>query len=171
MPPPSTTPSSEDSGARTHPRGAPALIRFEPLAPRWQAAWRAAYGRYAEALGSPVDDAVAATVWSWLLARTHGVEGIAALEDDRLVGFSHFRPFPRTLDGNEACFLDDLWVEESHRGTGLARALIERVGALARERGWTEVRWVTERGNVRAQRLYDRIATDWGLRTYRIPLT
>ncbi len=30
------------------------------------------------------------------------------------------------------------------------------------------MRWVAERDNARAQRLYDRLATDWGLRTYRI---
>jgi GNAT superfamily N-acetyltransferase len=122
-------------------------------------------------VGSPVDDAIATTVWAWLLARTHGVEGIVAAEGDALLGFAHFRPFPRTLDANEACYLDDLWVDESRRGTGLATALIERVGALARERGWTEVRWVTERDNLRGRRLYDRIASDWGLRTYRIRLT
>ncbi len=149
-----------------------AAIRFEPLAPRWKDAWRAAYARYARAVGyAEVDDAVAATVWGWLLARTHGVEGIVAIEAERLVGFSHFRPFPRTLDGNEAGYLDDLWVEESHRGSGLAQALIERVAAICGERGWSELRWVVERENGRAQRLYDRVASDWGLRTYRIRLT
>jgi ribosomal protein S18 acetylase RimI-like enzyme len=149
---------------------ASAPVRFEPLAPCWRDAWQAAYGRYARAVGSPVDDAVAATVWGWLLARTHGVEGIVAIEGDRLVGFSHFRPFPRTLDGNEAGYLDDLWVEESHRGSGLAQALIERVAAITDERSWSELRWVVERENGRAQRLYDRVASDWGLRTYRIRL-
>ncbi|MEA2665364.1 MAG: hypothetical protein QOI11_2308 [Candidatus Eremiobacteraeota bacterium] len=147
-----------------------AAVRFEPLAPRWQGAWRAAYERYARAVDYQVDDAVAATVWAWLLTRTHGVEGIVAAEGERLVGFSHFRPFPRTLDGNQACYLDDLWVEESHRGSGLAEALIERVAAIARERGWSELRWVAERENVRAQRLYERVASDWGLRTFRIRL-
>jgi len=143
-------------------------LRFEPVTPRWSSAWREHYGRYAAALGEPVDDAVAATVWSWLLARTHGVEAVLAIEGDELAGFAHFRPFPRTLDGNEACFLDDLWVAESHRGTGLGRALIEHVCTIARERGWTEVRWVTTADNTRAQRLYDRIATNANLLTYRM---
>jgi len=143
---------------------------FQPVSPRWNAAWRSEYGRYAAAVGAPVDDAVAATVWSWLLRRAHGVEGVLAVDGERLVGFAHFRPFPRTLDGNEACFLDDLWVTESHRGTGLGRALIQRVCDVARERGWTEVRWVTDGANAGAQRLYDRIATTWGLKTYRIRL-
>ncbi len=145
---------------------------FERVTPRRFDAWRAQYRCYAQALGERADDRVAATVWSWLLARTHGVEGVLAIgPDERLVGFVHFRPFPRTLDGNEACFLDDLWVAESHRGTGLAKALIDRVRAIARERGWTHVRWVTEAKNARARALYDRIAEDAHLVTYRIGIS
>jgi ribosomal protein S18 acetylase RimI-like enzyme len=142
---------------------------FEPMSPRRFGEWRAHYLRYAAALGERADDAVADTVWSWLLARTHGVEGILAFgEDGELAGFVHFRPFPRTLDGNVACFLDDLWVTEAHRGTGLAEALVDRVRAIARERAWTHVRWVAEASNARARALYDRIAEDARLVTYRI---
>jgi len=147
-------------------------VTFEPVSPRRFEAWRAHYVRYAAALGEHADDAIAATVWSWLLARTHGVEGVLAIsEDDELAGFVHFRPFPRTLDGNEACFIDDIWVTESQRGTGLAEALIGRVRAVARERGWTHVRWVTDARNGRARALYERIAEDANLVTYRIGIT
>jgi GNAT superfamily N-acetyltransferase len=144
-------------------------VTFEPVTPGRFATWRAHYLRYAAALGEHADDAVATTVWSWLLARTHGVEGILAVANDgELAGFVHFRPFPRTLDANEACFLDDLWVTEAYRGTGLAQALIDRVRAVARERGWSHVRWVAETKNARARALYDRIAEDAQLVTYRI---
>jgi GNAT superfamily N-acetyltransferase len=144
-------------------------VTFEPVSPRRFEAWRAHYLRYAASLGEHADDTIAATVWSWLLARTHGVEGILAADrDGELIGFVHFRPFPRTLDGNEACFLDDVWVTEPHRGTGLAQALIDRVRTTARERGWTHVRWVTDAKNARARALYDRIAEDANLVTYRV---
>lgn len=143
-------------------------VRFEPVSARWNAAWREHYQRYSESLGEPVDDTIAATVWSWLLAGTHGVEGVLALDGEQLAGFAHFRAFPRTLHGNEACFLDDLWVAESHRGTGVGRALIAELCAIARARGWTQVRWVSEHGNVTARRLYDRIAENSELVTYRI---
>jgi ribosomal protein S18 acetylase RimI-like enzyme len=144
-------------------------VRIEPVSPQRYDEWREHYGRYAEALGEPVDDGIAATVWSWLLARTHGVEGLLAIDDgERVAGFTHFRPFARTLHGNEACFLDDLWVDEAHRGSGLAATLIDAVCAIARERGWTEVRWVAEERNARARRLYERVATNGRLITYRI---
>jgi ribosomal protein S18 acetylase RimI-like enzyme len=144
-------------------------VRIEPVSPLRYDEWRTHYGRYSEALREPVDDAIARTVWSWLLARTHGVEGLLAIDAaDRVAGFVHFRPFARTLHGNEACFLDDLWVDEPHRGSGLAEALIDAVCSIARERGWTEVRWVSNEDNAHARRLYERIATDGRLITYRI---
>ena len=66
-------------------------VTFEPVTPRRYDAWRAHYLRYGAALGEHADDAIAATVWAWLLARTHGVEGVLAIAaDDELVGFVHF---------------------------------------------------------------------------------
>jgi ribosomal protein S18 acetylase RimI-like enzyme len=146
-------------------------LSFEAVSPRRRQAWSDHYRRYARALGETVDDAIVSSLWSWLLTRTHGVEGLLALDgEERLVGFAHFRPFPRTLNANEACFLDDLWVAEAERGAGVGDALVEQVCAIARSRGWSEVRWVTDQHNARARRLYDRIATDGRLVTYRIQL-
>lgn len=82
----------------------------------------------------------------------------------------HYRPFYRTLDANEACFLDDLFVAPVERGSGLAQLLIARVAEIARERGWTHVRWVTTHGNGRARALYEKVATLQDLLTYRIDL-
>ena len=131
--------------------------------------WFALYARYAEELELPVSHRTGETVWRWLLDGTHRVSGIIALADrGELAGFAHYRPFPRTLDGNEACFLDDLFVAEPHRGTGVAKMMIERVGAVARQRGWTEVRWVTGQTNARARALYDEIASPLELVTYRL---
>ncbi|MBV8246042.1 MAG: GNAT family N-acetyltransferase, partial [Candidatus Eremiobacteraeota bacterium] len=105
--------------------------------------WRPLYGRYGESVGDIVDDAIARGVFDWLLDPQHEVEAVFAFEGDRLAGFAHYRPFPRTLHANTAGYLDDLFVSEADRGHGLARALIERVAAVGRQRGWTEVRWVT----------------------------
>ena len=128
------------------------------------------YEPYSHAVESPVTREIATTVWSWIQSRTHGIEAILALKNDTVVGFTQYRPFPRTVDGNEACFLDDLYVAESERGSGLARMLIEHVVAIARERGWTHVRWVTTPGNQRARGLYDNVANLMDIITYRIDI-
>ncbi|MBV9647572.1 MAG: GNAT family N-acetyltransferase [Candidatus Eremiobacteraeota bacterium] len=139
--------------------------------PRFYDGWRALYGVYGDDMGDPVDDVIALSVWSWLLGGTHRVAAILAVDrDGGVVGFVHYRPFPRTLHANEACFLDDLYVAPDHRGRGIAAELVRRVCEVAAENGWTEVRWVTGSSNAVAQRLYERIATRMELITYRIPL-
>lgn len=133
-------------------------------------AWFFLYREYARAVGDTVDESIARTVWRWLLDGTHRVGGVLAWDGRRLAGFAHYRPFPRTLHGNEACYLDDLYVDAPWRGSGLGAQLIERVGAIARLRGWTEVRWVTTPDNAPARALYERIAVADDLVTYRIRL-
>jgi GNAT superfamily N-acetyltransferase len=94
----------------------------------------------------------------------HGVNGLVAEDDTgRLVGLTHFRPFASPLRAVTNCFLDDLFVDPAARGSGAAEALIDGVAAVAREKGWTVVRWITAEDNYRARGLYDRKAkrTPW----------
>lgn len=134
-------------------------------------AWFALYEPYSHAVESPVTREIARSVWNWIQNRTHGIESIVALREGRVVGFVHYRPFPRTLDANEACFLDDLYVIESERGSGLAQLLIAQVVDAAKQRGWTHVRWVTTNGNQRARGLYEKVASLMDLLTYRIDIS
>lgn len=145
------------------------MIYAAPLAQHYME-WRPLYGAYGSSVGDPVDDATALTVWAWLLEGTHGLRGVLALSDGAVVGFAHFRPFPRTLHGNEACYLDDLYVDPKHRGRGIAAELVRCVGDVAAAQGWTEVRWVTTPQNERARRIYERIAVRSELLTYRLVL-
>ena len=131
-------------------------------------AWFALYQPYALAVESPVTPSIAEVMWQWILRNEHRIEAIVAERDGELVGFAHFRPFPRTLDANEACFLDDLFVADGERGKGTAVALIERLKQISSARGWTHVRWVTGEENKRAQRFYNKFAEDMKLLTYRV---
>lgn len=131
-------------------------------------AWYALYAPYAVLMGDPVTPAIGQTMWRWILDPHNSIEAILASRGCELVGFVHYRPFPRTLHGNNACYLDDLYVADAHRGSGLAQRLIEAVGAVAKERGWSHVRWVTGEDNARAQRLYNRIAKRIDILTYQL---
>ena len=56
--------------------------------------------------------------------------------------------------GTDDCWLEDLFVLEEARGTGLGRALLDAVLTRARERGCRRVELDVDEGNAAAQALY-----------------
>jgi hypothetical protein len=42
-------------------------------------------------------DRIAQTVWSWLRDPGHGLSGLVAVADGKVVGLAHFRPMPSPL--------------------------------------------------------------------------
>lgn len=128
-------------------------------------AWRHLYDGYATFYRREMTDQIAGTVWGWLMDPAHELKGALALQEDVPVGLAHYRRMPSPLRGAEVGFLDDLFVDPSARGGRIGEALIDHVAAVARERGWGVVRWITADDNYRARALYDRLAkkTLWNL--------
>lgn len=133
--------------------------------------WYALYEEYAQECGHRVDRRTGGQMWRWLLDGTYRIAGVLAIDGRKdVVGFAHYRPFPRTLHGDEACFLDDLYVAERMRENGLADDLLAYVGSVARKRSWREVRCVSPAGNPTTNALYARAAEQLDARTFRIAL-
>ena len=86
---------------------------------------------------------------------------------ERAVGLAHVRPIPSPCAAPSA-YLDDLFVAPTARGTGAFEALIAGIRALAAERGWETVRWITAADNARAQAAYERVATRTEWVTYQL---
>jgi GNAT superfamily N-acetyltransferase len=122
-----------------------------------KAAWRPLFNGYAEFYKTEMTDAIADAVWGWLIDPEHVLEGlIVRSPQNQVVGFLHFRACPRPLSGCDMGFADDMFITPKARGTGAADAVFERLGAIAVERGWPVVRWVTQYFNERGRGLYDR---------------
>ena len=70
---------------------------------------------------------------------------------------------PDTLQATRGIHLDDLYVAEDARGTGVGRALIEFAARPVARGGTGGVSWITAEDNADAQRLYDELArrTTW----------
>ncbi len=64
------------------------------------------------------------------------------------------------------CYLQDLFVDPSDRGTGMGRALIEHVYDVIKAAGGTRVYWMTHESNATARRLYDGVADNTGFIQY-----
>jgi GNAT superfamily N-acetyltransferase len=69
-------------------------------------------------------------------------------------GFAQLRFRLSAWTGAEDCWLEDLFVHESARGTGLGRALVEACLWVARERGCRRVELDVQSDNAGARALY-----------------
>ncbi len=140
------------------------------LRPTDHAAWARLHRGYLDFYESTRPEEVSSVVWGWLMDPVHELEALVArpLPHADPVGIAHFRPFPRPLQGTTACFLDDLFVAPEHRGAGTVDALLAGLQQRARERGWSQVRWITRASNARARKAYDRLAVETDLVTYHL---
>jgi GNAT superfamily N-acetyltransferase len=77
----------------------------------------------------------------------------------------------QTLSAARAAVMNDLFVAEAARGTGVAEALIAACGDAARAHGAPKLSWTTAKDNFRAQAVYDRVGgqrSEW--LDYDLPL-
>jgi GNAT superfamily N-acetyltransferase len=63
-------------------------------------------------------------------------EALVAERDGRAVGFALFFQSYSTWEGRPGLYLEDLFVEEEHRGDGIGRSLLAAVARVAVERGY-----------------------------------
>jgi GNAT superfamily N-acetyltransferase len=148
----------------------PALpdIVIRPVGADERAGWQRLFEAYAAFYRVPLTQESVSATWRWLHDPAYPVEGVLALADGEPVGFAHFRGMPNPLRGREFGFLDDLYVDPSARGRGVGEALLGHLAAVARERGWPKLRWLTADDNYRARTLYDRVAAKTGWNLYEL---
>ena len=143
-------------------RMTPAVV-VRPVEPADHDAWAPLFAAYRKFYELDDEPDVVERVWGWIQDEAHEENALVALSDGEIVGFAHHRMYARPAEGGTGLFLDDLFTAEHVRSRGVARALINRLAEMARERGAAKVRWVTAADNATAQRLYDDVAerTDW----------
>lgn len=83
---------------------------------------------------------------------------LGAFEDDRLLGFATYLPHRSSWANAGYVYLEDLYVDPTVRNKGVARALISAIHDFAQKGGFERVYWLTDKGNLTAQALYNKIA-------------
>ena len=86
-----------------------------------------------------------------------GTQLIARDDEGRASGFATIFWTWTTLSAARIGVMNDLFVTERARGTGVAEALIAACAERCREYGAVSLDWTTARDNHRAQRLYERV--------------
>ncbi|ADE38941.1 GNAT family N-acetyltransferase [Candidatus Puniceispirillum marinum] len=134
-------------------------MNVRPVTQADRNAWEHLYRGYADYYKVETNDAKLDTLFTWLCDVDHVCEGLVADKSGQLIGLAHFRAMPSPLRAANVGFLDDLFVDPAQRGSGAAKTLIHAIDAIAGQRGWDVVRWITRDDNYRARALYDKLST------------
>ena len=94
--------------------------------------------------------------------------GYAAVKDGVVMGIVHVIEHESCWTLKPYAYLQDLFVDPSERGQGVARSLIEQVYTQAMQRQCDRVYWLTQESNHLAQQLYDKVAKKTGFIQYKM---
>jgi GNAT superfamily N-acetyltransferase len=139
----------------------PAEVRVEPVSLQQLVALLpliAAYQRFYEV--EDVDEGRNRAFFSRFLAPSENGMLLGAWRGEELLGYACLYWHFTSLVPAETVLMNDLYVDESARGQGIGRALIEASAAVARKRGAHHLEWATAPNNETAQRLYDRTGAE-----------
>jgi GNAT superfamily N-acetyltransferase len=136
-------------------------VRIEPVLPKQLDTLLpmiAAYQRFYEV--DDIDEERNRAFFSRFLAPSDEGMLLGAWRGKELVGYACLYWHFTSLVPAETVLMNDLYVDESARGEGVGRALIEACAQVARERGAHHLEWATAPDNETAQRLYDRTGAE-----------
>ncbi|HEX3809487.1 MAG TPA: GNAT family N-acetyltransferase [Rhizomicrobium sp.] len=131
--------------------------------PLWEG-YNTFYGRHS---ATALPDAITQTTWARFFDAYEPVHAMVAEDGGNLVGLVHYLFHRTTTSIAPTCYLNDLFTNETTRGKGIGRALIEAVYEEAKRAGVTRVYWLTHETNATAMRLYDQVAEKSGFIVYR----
>lgn len=135
-------------------------ITLRQLEPRDREDWQRLWRGYLEFYESSVVDAVyESTFERLLLDHEQEPKCVLAEIDGEPVGLVHYMFHRHCWRIENVCYLQDLFADESVRGLGVGRTLIEAVYREADAAACPGVYWMTAEDNTTARLLYDRVAT------------
>ena len=125
-----------------------------------RAAWEPLWFGYLHFYRGELAPEVTDHTFGLMTERRDGCFGLAAEADDgALVGIAHCVLHATTWSRGPTCYLEDLFVDPGHRGSGAGQALIETAGERARAQGSELLYWHTQAFNGPARSLYDTVAS------------
>lgn len=136
--------------------------------PEDEARWRALWDGYLSFYGVTVAPDITDATWRRVFDPASAIFMRVAEVDGEVKGFTLSLTHEGTWVRAPDCYLEDLFVDESARGRGVGRALLDDLVALCKTNGWARLYWHTEEGNATARKLYDTYVKSDGHIRYRI---
>ena len=92
-----------------------------------------------------------------LFGERPAAESVVAEREGEVIGFALFFTNFSTFLGKPGLYLEDLYVQPAHRGSGVGQALLTHLADLANQRGHGRFEWSVLDWNVDAIRFYERM--------------
>ncbi|GAB4011677.1 GNAT family N-acetyltransferase [Nocardioides ultimimeridianus] len=106
----------------------------------------------------------------WVFGEDAVASVLVAEDEGRVVGIALWFRSYSTWTGQPGIYLEDLFVEPEHRGSGLGKQLLAALARIAVERGYPRVEWAVLDWNQPSIDFYDALGArpqdDW--KTYRL---
>ena len=131
------------------------------------AAWLPLWQAYQRFYQTTIDVDTSVLTWQRFLDPAEPMHAALAWQDGHAVALVHWIFHRSCWTQGDYCYLQDLYVDEQLRGTGIGRRMIEHVYAQAGEAGASRVHWLTQETNYSGRQLYDRVADRSGFIQYR----
>lgn len=100
-----------------------------------------------------------------MAATPPALECLLAELDGVPVGFALFHQNYSTWAGRPGLYLEDLYVRQEHRSSGVGRAIFQSLQEIARDRNYGRIEWQVLNWNTTAQKFYSAIGasplTEW----------
>jgi GNAT superfamily N-acetyltransferase len=132
----------------------------------WLKLWQGYLEFYECELSEEIND----LTWQRFFDESEPVFCLAAYEGEIMIGFVTYILRRSTWSKQYYCYLEDIFVDPSHRRKGWGRKLICAVKDSAQKLGCTRLYWMTHENNNTAQALYEKLADKSGFIQYRMPL-
>ncbi|MDR6898591.1 GNAT family N-acetyltransferase [Rhizobium miluonense] len=143
-------------------------VTIRDARPEDETRWRALWDGYLAFYGVTVTPDITDATWRRVFDPASAIFMRVAEVDGEVKGFTLSLTHEGTWVRAPDCYLEDLFVDESARGHGVGRALLDDLVALCKKNGWARLYWHTEEGNATARKLYDSYVKSDGHIRYRI---
>ncbi|KAB7610302.1 GNAT family N-acetyltransferase [Amylibacter sp. SFDW26] len=130
----------------------------------WSALWEA-YLTFYETSRPPE---VYEKTWDRIIDPNESMYSALAFQDGKAVGLVNFLYHKSFWDIEERIYLNDLYVDSTHRGLSIGKKLIKAVEKHGSEHNVASVYWLTSTDNAQAQVLYDKVATRTSFIKYQV---
>lgn len=144
-------------------------VEIRPLRREDREVWEELLDAYAAFYKTTTTAEGKAAVWNWIFGDEDFWADLAVL-DGKVVGLCQYQLMHRSLSAAKVVYLSDLYVRPEVRGGGVGRAMIDHVIGFARDRGFTNVRWLTQEFNYAGRRLYDTYRPKSDFVLYSVPV-